>query len=55
MPPNGYARGVDSGRLALNQLVVAGTLADIVESRDVRPPAVFVVGEVVRLTSLVHS
>ena len=33
-----------------NQRVVTGTLADIVEkSRDVRPPAVFVVGEVVRL------
>jgi uroporphyrin-III C-methyltransferase len=34
----------------LNQLVVTGTLADIVEkSQDVRPPAVLVVGEVVRL------
>ena len=34
----------------LNQLVVTGTLADIVErSRDIRPPAVLVVGEVVRL------
>ena len=33
----------------LNQLVVTGTLADIVEkSREVRPPAVLVVGEVVR-------
>lgn len=33
-----------------NQLVVAGTLGDIVEkSRDVRPPAVLVVGEVVHL------
>ena len=33
-----------------NQLVVTGTLEDIVEkTRDVRPPAVFVVGEVVRL------
>ena len=34
----------------LNQLVVTGTLADIVEkSRDIRPPAVLIVGEVVRL------
>lgn len=34
----------------LNQSVVIGTLADIVEqSRDIRPPAVLVVGEVVRL------
>jgi uroporphyrin-III C-methyltransferase len=34
----------------LNQLVVTGTLVDIVEkSRDIRPPAVLVVGEVVRL------
>jgi uroporphyrin-III C-methyltransferase len=33
-----------------NQLVVTGTLEDIVEkTRDVRPPAVLVVGEVVRL------
>jgi uroporphyrin-III C-methyltransferase len=33
-----------------NQLLVSGTLADIVEkSRDVCPPAVLVVGEVVRL------
>jgi uroporphyrin-III C-methyltransferase len=33
-----------------NQRVIAGTLGNIVEkSRDVRPPAVFVVGEVVRL------
>jgi uroporphyrin-III C-methyltransferase len=33
-----------------NQLVVTGTLADIVEkSRDVRPPAVLIVGEVVGL------
>jgi uroporphyrin-III C-methyltransferase len=33
-----------------NQLVVTSTLADIVEkSRDIRPPAVLVVGEVVRL------
>ena len=33
-----------------NQRVLAGTLADIVEkTRDVRPPAVLVVGEVVRL------
>jgi uroporphyrin-III C-methyltransferase len=33
-----------------NQLVVAGTLADIVEkTRDVCPPAILVVGEVVRL------
>jgi uroporphyrin-III C-methyltransferase len=33
-----------------NQWVVTGTLADIVEkTRDVRPPAVLVVGEVVRL------
>jgi uroporphyrinogen III methyltransferase/synthase len=33
-----------------NQLVVAGTLENIVEkTRDVRPPAVLVVGEVVRL------
>jgi siroheme synthase len=33
-----------------NQLIVTGTLADIVaKSRDVHPPAVLVVGEVVRL------
>ena len=33
-----------------NQSVVAGTLSDIVEkSKGVRPPAVFIVGEVVRL------
>lgn len=33
-----------------NQVVVTGTLANIVENtRDVRPPAVFIVGEVVRL------
>jgi uroporphyrinogen III methyltransferase / synthase len=33
-----------------NQLVIAGTLSDIVEkTRDVRPPAVLVIGEVVRL------
>ncbi|HEY9529411.1 MAG TPA: uroporphyrinogen-III C-methyltransferase [Anaerolineales bacterium] len=33
-----------------NQLVVTGTLADIVEkARDLRPPAVLIVGEVVRL------
>src|SRR5688500_7580075 len=33
----------------LNQFVVIGTLIDIVErSRDIRPPAVLVVGEVVR-------
>jgi uroporphyrin-III C-methyltransferase len=33
-----------------NQLIVTGTLADIVaKTRDVRPPAVLVVGEVVRL------
>ena len=33
-----------------NQLVVAGTLEDIVEkTRDIRPPAVLIVGEVVRL------
>ena len=34
----------------LNQFVVTGTLADIVaKSREIRPPAVLVVGEVVRL------
>ena len=33
-----------------NQIVVTGTLADIVEkTREIRPPAVLVVGEVVRL------
>jgi uroporphyrin-III C-methyltransferase len=33
-----------------NQIVIAGTLADIVaRSREVRPPAVLIVGEVVRL------
>ena len=33
-----------------NQLVVTGTLEDIVEkARDIRPPAVFIIGEVVRL------
>lgn len=33
-----------------NQLVVTGTLEDIVEkTRDIHPPAVFVIGEVVRL------
>jgi uroporphyrin-III C-methyltransferase len=33
-----------------NQLAVTGTLADIVEkARDLRPPAVLIVGEVVRL------
>src|SRR5512147_68553 len=33
-----------------NQLIIRGTLTDIVEkTRDVRPPAVLVVGEVVRL------
>jgi len=33
-----------------NQVVITGTLEDIVqESKDIRPPAVFVVGEVVRL------
>jgi uroporphyrin-III C-methyltransferase len=33
-----------------NQLVVTGTLADVVEkSQNIRPPAVLVVGEVVRL------
>ena len=51
-----HGRGVDT-RVALiregttqNQLVVIGTLQDIVEkTRDVRPPAVLVVGEVVSL------
>ena len=34
----------------LHQLIVTGTLSDITEkARDIRPPAVFVVGEVVRL------
>jgi len=34
----------------VNQLVITGTLADIVEkTRDVHPPAVLVVGDVVRL------
>ena len=34
----------------INQLIVTGTLADIVEkSRDIHPPAVLIVGEVVRL------
>ena len=34
----------------MNQLVVTGTLADIVEkTRGIRPPAVLIVGEVVRL------
>ena len=34
----------------MNQIVVTATLTDIVEkSRDIRPPAVLVVGEVVRL------
>ena len=34
----------------LNQLIVTGTLADIVEkAHDIRPPAVLIVGEVVRL------
>jgi len=34
----------------LNQVVVIGTLEDIVEkARDIHPPAVFVVGDVVRL------
>ena len=33
-----------------NQLIVTGTLADIVEkTRELRPPAVLIVGEVVRL------
>lgn len=33
-----------------NQLIVTGTLADIVEkAHDIRPPAVLIVGEVVRL------
>ena len=33
-----------------NQLVVTGTLEDIVEkAKDIRPPAVFIIGEVVRL------
>ena len=33
-----------------NQLIVAGTLADIAEkARDIRPPAVLIVGDVVRL------
>ena len=33
-----------------NQIVVTGTLAEIVEkTREIRPPAVLVVGEVVRL------
>lgn len=34
----------------LNQLIVTGTLTDIVEkTREIRPPAVLIVGEVVRL------
>ena len=34
----------------LNQLIVSGTLANIVEkTREIRPPAVLIVGEVVRL------
>jgi siroheme synthase len=34
----------------LNQLIVTGTLADIVEkAHDIRPPAVLIVGEVVHL------
>ena len=34
----------------LNQLVITGTLADIVEkSQDIRPPAVLIVGDVVHL------
>src|SRR6185295_17335303 len=33
-----------------NQLIITGTLTDIIENtRDIRPPAVLIVGEVVRL------
>jgi uroporphyrinogen III methyltransferase/synthase len=51
-----HDRGVDTPVALIregttqNQLVVTGTLQDIVEkTRDIRPPAVLVVGEVVRL------
>ena len=51
-----HGRGVDTPVALIregttqNQLVIAGTLQNIVEkSRDIRPPAVLVVGEVVRL------
>jgi uroporphyrin-III C-methyltransferase len=38
-----------------NQVVVTGTLEDIVEkARDIHPPAVFVVGEVVRLREQIN-
>ena len=51
-----YGRGADTPAAliqegtTLNQSVVTGTLANIVEKgREIRPPAVLVVGEVVRL------
>jgi uroporphyrin-III C-methyltransferase len=38
-----------------NQLIVTGTLADILEkTREIRPPAVLIVGEVVRLHEQLH-
>ena len=40
---------IQEGKTA-NQLIVTGTLTDIVEkTREIRPPAVLIVGEVVRL------
>jgi uroporphyrin-III C-methyltransferase len=60
--PEIVARLISHGRVAdtpaaliqegttLNQIVVTGTLADIVENtRDIHPPAVLIVGDVVRL------
>ena len=51
-----HARPVDTPAALIregttrNQLIIIGTLEDIVEkSRDIRPPAILVVGEVVRL------
>jgi uroporphyrin-III C-methyltransferase len=51
-----YGRSIDTPAALVqegtthNQLVVTGTLADIVEkARGIRPPAVFIVGDVVRL------
>jgi len=39
----------------LNQLIVTGTLADILEkTRGIRPPAILIVGEVVRLHEQLH-
>lgn len=56
-----HGRGIDTPVALIeegttrNQYVVTGTLQSIIEqARDVRPPAVFVVGEVVRLREQIN-